>query len=178
MAYLITCCGSKIRPTQLLQGNIDSLYRDDVLREYRNELIANSGIQLDWSKTLPAYKLYSGKIYSKVSQQNWTKPCVEIKILSALFGWIKHTDLIPYYDLKIDQKKGALNNPPYVFWKESGLLLDMIDSDDVDLLSGTYKKAFNGIIPAQIPNDFVYKDWGDCVGHWLEAELNRINCDG
>jgi hypothetical protein len=53
----------------------------------------------------------------------------------------------------------------------------MIDSDDLDLLSGTYKKAFNGIIPAQIPNDFVYKDRGDCVGHWLEAELNSINCD-
>ena len=96
MAFLITCCSSKKLPTQILHGNLNDLYGDTVLRQHRVDLIVQSGIQLDWSKTLPAYQLYSGKIYSKISQQNWTKPCVEIKILSALFGWIRHTDLIPY----------------------------------------------------------------------------------
>lgn len=181
MAYLITCSGSKIKPTHIRQGNINSLFGDDVLRKYRNELIINSGIHLDWSRTLPAYELYSGshsKIYSKITKANWTKPCVEIKILSALFGWIRHTDLIPYYDLKIDKKIGDLKRAPYIFWRDSGVLINMIDVNDVDLLSDTYKKAFDGVFSSQRPHNFVFTDWGDCVGKWLETELSQINCHG
>lgn len=180
MAFLITCCSSKKKPTQILPGNLNGLYGDRVLRQHRINLITQSGIQLDWSKTLPAYQLYSGKIYSKISQQNWTKPCVEIKILSALFGWIRHTDLIPYYDLKIDKKKGNLNRAPYIFWRNTGALIGMINANDIDLLSGNYKKAFNGLIPAQIPNNFMPPryDRGDYTGSWLENKLNQINCNG
>ena len=181
MAYLITCSGSKKTPTTTRQSNLNNLYRDDILRPYRNALITQTGVALDWTKTLPAYELYTGdysKIYRKISIRNWQKPCVEIKILSALFGWIRHTDLIPHYDLKMDEKKGNLTKKPYVFWKDSGVLLDMISNNDLDLLSDTYKKAFNVEIPANIPNGFRYTDWGDCVGKWLENELNNINCNG
>ncbi len=177
MAYLITCCKDKINPTQQLQGSLNGLYRDDIFHQQRVDLIEQAGITLDWSKTLPAYQLYSGKIYSKISPQNWIKPCVEIKILSALFGWIRHTDLIPYYDLKIDKKQGELTRAPYILWRNSGVLLNVINHNDIDLLSNTYKKAFNGNIPAQIPDNFEFKDRGDCVGYWLENELNNINCN-
>lgn len=177
MAYLITCCKDKINPTQQLQGSLNGLYRDDIFHQQRIDLIEQAGITLDWSKTLPAYQLYSGKIYSKISPQNWIKPCVEIKILSALFGWIRHTDLIPYYDLKIDKKQGELTRAPYILWRNSGVLLNVINHNDIDLLSNTYKKAFKGNIPAQIPDNFEFTDRGDCVGHWLENELNNINCN-
>lgn len=180
MAYLITCSGSKRQPHQLRSGSVDLLYGSNVLGEFRNQLIENSGIQLDWSKTLPAYELYCGvhsKIYTKISPTNWIKPCVEIKILSALFGWIRHTDLIPYYDLKMDKKKGSLMRSPYILWRDSGVLMDFITTSDVDLLSQTYKRAFDGSIPAQRPNDFVFSDRGDCVGNWLEDQLSKEICN-
>ena len=182
MTYLITCSSSKKNPTLTQCGNIDNLFGDEVLGEYRLELIEQSRINLDWSKTLPAYELYSGpmsKIYSKVSHPNWLKPCVEIKILSALFGWIRHTDRIPYYDLKIDEKKGRMLKPAYIFWRDENVLNRFCNSNDIDLLSNTYKKAFkkDKIIIATRPKGFSYKDRGDRVGYWLENELNNITCN-
>ena len=178
MSYLITCSGSKKTPTADLNGNFDDLFRHDLLGKHRQNLIGQSGISLDWNKTLPAYELYSGtrsKIYQKIGQNNWHKQDADILILSALFGWIRHTDLIPLYDLKMDQKKGKMQFPSFLFWRNLDVLPNLINNQDFDLLSKNYKKALNnkGIISAVIPNGFSYSDRGDCVGYWLENELNN-----
>ncbi len=179
MAYLITCSGSKKKPTNAKHGKLEDLFRHDLLGEHRINLIKLYKDHLDWSKTLPAYELYCGprsKVYNKISPNNWHKKGAEILILSALFGWIRHTDLIPYYDLKMDKKKGDMKVPTYLFWRNLAVLPDMINTKDVDLLSANYKKALdtNGMITAVSPNGFQYSDRGDCVGYWLENELNSI----
>ena len=179
MAYLITCSGSKKKPTNAKQGKLEDLFRHDLLGEHRINLIKLYKDQLDWSKTLPAHELYCGprsKIYNKISPNNWHKKGADILILSALFGWIRHTDLIPYYDLKMDKKKGDMKVPPYKYWRNLAVLPDMININDVDLLSENYKKALNsnGKITAITPEGFRYIDRGDYVGYWLENELNRM----
>jgi cytoplasmic iron level regulating protein YaaA (DUF328/UPF0246 family) len=182
MAFLITCSGSKNIPTQLQQGHLEELFGDQELRNHRINLIQQCEVELDWSKTLPAYQLYSGprsKIYKKISLPNWNKPCVEIKILSALFGWIRHTDLIPWYDLKISDRKVNMPNSAKIYWRNLEVLLPMLNDHDIDLLSANYKNALSidGTIPPQKPNDFEWTDRGDCVGYWLENCLNQINCN-
>ena len=136
-----------------------------------------SEIKLDWNLTLPAYELYSGKhskIYRKISIENWADKRTEILILSALFGWIRHTDLIPYYDLRITEKKGKMKNAAYIYWRDEANLSALINSKDIDLLSKTYKKALK-CNPAKAPENFHYTDRGDCVGYWLEKELGKLN---
>lgn len=179
MAYLITCSGSKKIPIYANEGKLENLFRHDLLGEHRINLIKLYDDVLDWSRTLPAYELYCGprsKIYKKISPMNWHKKGSEILILSALFGWIRHTDLIPYYDLKMNEKKGDMKVPTYKFWRNLNILPEMITTNDVDLLSANYKMALssNGTIKAVTPNGFQYSDRGDCVGYWLQTELNRI----
>jgi cytoplasmic iron level regulating protein YaaA (DUF328/UPF0246 family) len=179
MAYLITCSGSKKKPTNTNQGKLEDLFRHDCLGIHRVNLIREYKEHLDWSKTLPAYELYCGshsKIYKKISPNNWHKSGADILILSALFGWIRHTDLIPYYDLKMGEKKGEMEVSTYLFWRKSNVLPGLINSNDIDLLSENYKKAFNsnGEISAVIPQGFRYSDRGDCVGYWLENELDQL----
>ena len=52
----------------------------------------------------------------------------------------------------------------------------MINNNDIDLLSENYKKAIHkkGLISAITPQGFQYSDRGDCVGYWLEKELNNL----
>ena len=182
MTFLITCSGSKKIPNSLNKGSLNELYLNETLFEHRIKLIELSCIKLDWSKTLPAYELYSGpysKIYKKISQANWKKNCVDIKILSALFGWIRHTDLIPYYDLKMTELKGNMRTPAHKYWLNTGSLLPVVKKYDIDLLSANYKKAIDpkGYILASKPEGFVYRDRGDCVGYWLENSLSNITCN-
>ena len=104
MTYLITCAGSKRQPINN-PSSLEELSFHQELGAARKKLIAlNSHIQLNWDFTLPAWQLYSGnksRIYPRITEANWTKDCIDIRILSALFGWIKHTDLVTDYDLKM-----------------------------------------------------------------------------
>jgi cytoplasmic iron level regulating protein YaaA (DUF328/UPF0246 family) len=106
--------------------------------------------------------------------ENWNKEGTEILILSALFGWIKHTDLIPFYDLRITEKKGNMENAAYIYWRDKAILSELITIKDIDLLSIPYKKALLSN-PSKVPQNFQYTDRGDCVGYWLEKELSNLN---
>ncbi len=115
--YLITCSGSKRKPV-FNPSTIENLSFPK-LSEHRREMINFSGVHLDWNYTLPAWELYSGrysKLYPKVDIINWNKPCVDIQILSALFGWIKHNDLVPYYDLQMTDKIGVNKLATWKHW--------------------------------------------------------------
>ncbi len=184
MAYLITCAGSKQTPAKEMVSELSQLSFNQSLRKLRENLIEATGCQLNWRKTLPAWQLYTGprsKLYPKVSTTNWTKDCVEIKILSALFGWIKHTDLIPLYDLKMTDTViiGNRTFPVWRYWYAQGRMNDFIDvQKDIDLLSINYRKAINGngspvgILPKQN-----FDDYGAQKGIWLNNELNQKSCD-
>ena len=74
-------------------------------------------VNLDFRRVAPAINVYDGNLYRQVNNKNW-KNCncenwidcncsnkmFEILILSPLFGWIKHTDKIPNYNLEMNDR--------------------------------------------------------------------------
>jgi|GEM_PF-2240338 len=180
MAYLITCAGSKRQPI----NNPSSLQQLSFHKELgvaRENLIAlNPHIQLNWELTLPAWQLYSGprsKLYPQITAANWTKNCIEIRILSALFGWIKHTDLVPYYDLKMSNNIPQTGQKIYKYWNNQNLLNQFVNLNDIDLLSGDYRKAVHGnTSPIAIIPNAQFTDYGVQKGIWLNNQLNNIIC--
>jgi cytoplasmic iron level regulating protein YaaA (DUF328/UPF0246 family) len=185
MAYLISCSGSKAQTLNNISSNIHSLSFNNTLGNARLNLLAlNPQIEVDinWEKTLPAWQLYRGKrspLYKKVTIENWSKPCLEIKILSALFGWIKHTDLLPYYDLQMKDKIPNTNRTIHSYWFEQGLLGQLVKKDDIDLMFQTYRRAIHGNTNpvADTPNIIWNDNYGSYRGVWLNEKLENIVCN-
>lgn len=173
--YLITCSNSKIYPTEISKSQLSDLSFNNELGDFRKDLIQLSDIQLDWNKTIPAYNLYKGRLYSKISKESWLNSDNKVLILSAMFGWIRPTDKIPYYDLSMNYHK--INKKlVYRYWLESELLADFVNQgNDIDLLSQPYRKAINGKKEpvAQIPNIKFKDNYGNHKGEWLNNELMK-----
>jgi len=151
------------------------------LNTTRKELLCLTNIQLDWNKTLPAWQLYSGnssKIYPRITETNWTKDCIDIRILSALFGWVKHTDLLPYYNLRMSDLIPQTGQRIYGFWHNKNLLNLLVNQNDIDLLSGDYRRAIHGNTNpvATIPN-VQFNDYGVQKGNWLNTQLENTICN-
>jgi cytoplasmic iron level regulating protein YaaA (DUF328/UPF0246 family) len=177
MTYLIPCSSSKQEPVDNVRGSLDDLFMNEELYLLRNELIAHSGIPLDWSKTLPAFQLYTGPksvIYNRVTQENWLKKGADTLILSALFGWVRHTDRLPYYDLKMH---GRQNLPwsPYIFWRDNVDLRALISGHQpcVNLLSNNYRRALRHANIGQRPHEYIGR--GHNIGVYLNTQLNQID---
>lgn len=173
--YLITCSNSKIHPDEFNRGHLSDLSFHNILGDFRNSLIRLSNIQLDWSKTTPAYNLYKGRLYSKISHESWLNSDGRVLILSALFGWIRPTDNIPYYDLSMNYHK-VNNKLVYRYWLESQLLNSFVNQkNDIDLLSQSYRKAIHGKKePVALIPDIKFRDnYGSHKGEWLNNELMK-----
>ena len=181
MSYLITCSASKFEPNQINPSSLNSLTYPQ-LNPTRQILINEYQVQkgnLDWNMCLPAWQLYSGtraKLYRKVSNIKWTNPNTDVTILSALFGLIKHTDLIPYYDLAMTDNIIIGNNLINVFdyWRINFDLNIFINPlVDIDLLSNKYRKAFNADENpvANVPNIIWNDRYGVHKGLWLNGQL-------
>lgn len=183
MSYLITCSGSKVEPIVINPSTLNNLsfptlnpIRTILVNEYQNQKLTI----LDWDRCLPAWQLYSGpgaRLYPRVTNANWTNPNTDVKILSALFGWIKHTDLIPFYDLKMDEQLIINNNLISVnrYWLFNANLNQniFIEPNDIDLLSIVYRKALNnaGNPVAIVPNVIWNDNYGVHKGSWLNEQL-------
>ncbi len=173
--YLINCSGSKLVNFSGGKSNISNLSYNDSLFDQRQNIITNSGINLSWNNTLPAWQLYKGKyskLYNQVESNNWIKPSTNILILSALFGWIKHTDLIPAYDLSMKDKISGI--PVYQIWFQYGILNSLIDSkNDIDLLTQNYRRAIHSKpTPVATTPYKPFKDnYGTHKGKWLNNRL-------
>jgi cytoplasmic iron level regulating protein YaaA (DUF328/UPF0246 family) len=182
MAFLITCCKSKINPVVLNKSSLSKLSFDSILGESRNELLKlNPQIKLNWDYTLPAWQLYSGtrsKIYPQITYDNWLKGCVEIKILSALFGWVKHTDLLPIYNLRMSDRMISSSQRINKYWQNQNVLAQIVNETDIDLLSGDYRKAIDGTTnPVSIIPNVHFNDYGVQKGIWLNNQLNNVKCN-
>jgi cytoplasmic iron level regulating protein YaaA (DUF328/UPF0246 family) len=179
MSYLIACSSCKNNPNNFenFQSSIHELSFPE-LNEYRLVLINNFANNLDWNHTLPAWKLYSGplaKLYPRIHEENWMKPCVDIKIMSALFGWVKHTDLLPHYDVTMENRLGDIKI--WRFWLNTGVMNDFVDENDIDLLSSNYRRAIDpiGIVP-----DVNFGPGINSLhkkGVWLNNQLTNLFCD-
>ena len=169
MTFIIPCSSNKRNPLinpESQPSNLENLLFDEHLNQIRQDLIQEKNQDLDWNHCLPAWKLYTGRLYTQVNIDNWLKN-VDIKIVSALFGVIRHTDLIPYYDLAMDRQLHA-------FWRNINLNI-FFEENDKDLLSINYRKAFNY---NGNPIAFVPEVWNDRYGvhrgNWLNNQLNNL----
>lgn len=177
MSFLITCAGSKRIPLDVNISHLEDLSFNVEMLQARQEMIGLYHIPLDWDRTLPAWQLYSGtrsKIYPQIIEANWNNPNTDIKILSALFGWINHYDQIPYYDLKMTT---IINNlQVWRIWRRISDLAQIINFHDIDLLSGDYRKAVCGRNHpiASIPQNVEFTDYGVQKGRWLNDQLNAL----
>jgi cytoplasmic iron level regulating protein YaaA (DUF328/UPF0246 family) len=174
MAYIISCSGKKANPIlhpNVQPSTIENLSFNDELLIWRIQNIDNHNVILDWNFCLPAWKLYRGRLYSQIKQENWLKTNTEIIIISALFGAIKHTDLLPTYDLAMNGQGIAK------FWREKGNLAQFINAqNDIDLLSKEYRKAFNNQgnpIANEAGEEFADR-YGHHKGIWLNQQLNNL----
>ncbi len=175
MAHIISCSGRKRCPLEHInsqRSNIENLSFNKDLLNLRLELIENQNIILNWDYCLPAWQLYSGNLYSQVDERNWRKTKTNVLIVSALFGLIKHTDLIPTYDLVMTDGKNGIAS----FWRENIELNRFINLDnDVDLLFQKYRKAFNKtgerVTQYNIQN-FIGR--GHNQAKWLNQQLNNL----
>jgi cytoplasmic iron level regulating protein YaaA (DUF328/UPF0246 family) len=173
MAYIISCSGRKRCPLQnpnSQPSTIENLSFNDELFICRLQNIENQNVILNWEFCLPAWQLYSGRIYSPIIADNWVKNETNVLIVSALFGIIKHTDLIPSYKL-------VMNNNIANYWRNNIDLNNFINQKvDIDLLSKNYKKAFNpqGNRIAEVPNAIFADKYGHHKGIWLNNQLNNL----
>jgi cytoplasmic iron level regulating protein YaaA (DUF328/UPF0246 family) len=181
MTYLITCAGSKRQPATHNPSNLQALSFNEVLNNARLKLLNLTNIQLNWDYTLPAWQLYSGnisRIYPQITVANWTKDCIDIRILSALFGWIKHTDLLPHYDLRMSDKIPQTNQKIFQYWHNQNLLIQLVNQNDIDLLSGDYRKAVHGNTnPVATLPKAQFTDYGVQKGIWLNNQLENTICN-
>ena len=124
MRYFISCSGEKssISKEESTISNLKSLNGFPELYEARKELINLLGIQLNWNQTLPAYKLYNGRVFKKVSLENefsiseilliipvdFRNEETESIIIKRLHSFIKAN--YQYHNLKKNEliKKGAI----------------------------------------------------------------------
>lgn len=189
--YLITCSSSKIEPyghPNSQPSTLEQLSFHNELGNVRNVLINNTLIkynnfEFDWNNTLPAWQLYSGPhstICRRINQRCWENPNTDVLIFSTVFGWVKHTDRLPYYTLGLERDL-VINNDGNTgqidgFWimdKIQKKLFSIVDSqNDIDLLSNVFrKKIFNEEqFIAQSPG-VNFPGRGHAIGHYLFEKL-------
>jgi cytoplasmic iron level regulating protein YaaA (DUF328/UPF0246 family) len=179
MTFIISCAGSKKQPTDFNPSKIESLSYSKTLLEARIQLLESIKCTLDWNYTLPAWQLYSGnrsKLYRKVTDANWQKPNTDIIIVSALFGLLKHNDLIPIYNVSITDRIPHINRSILNYWQNYNLYQNINNNQIIDLLSANYRQAINqeenriGEIPHVQWND----NYGTHKGKWLNEQLNSL----
>lgn len=178
MTYLISCSGKKSMPAKefIQKSSLEKINGFPKLYEARKELIAKLGIELNWNETCPAYKLYGGKIYSKINLQNWEKKETDVIIVSALFGLIKHDDLIPNYDVIINSqipKNGGLISS---YWRSKNIVSFINLGESTDLLFSKYRLAFSkiGSDVGILPNCKWRDNYGSHKGEWLNDQLDKL----
>lgn len=178
MAYLIPCSSKKnclliVNNTQV--SNLSNLTSFNCLYNFRLELIKKLKINLNWNVTKPAYEVYNGKIYKQIDKNNWCKKTTDIIIVSALFGLIRPNELIPYYNVKMDDKLPNTNTKISTFWFENKLINYLPFCPlHVDLLTKKYRNAFNknNAPIGQFVNNNIWKDnYGIYKGKWLNSQL-------
>ncbi len=178
MTYLISCSGDKtcLTPENTQKSSINDLIGFPGLLQARNELIERLGIKLNWSETLPAYKLYSGKVYKKIHQENWHKHKTDVIIVSALFGLLQHNELIPYYNVVMTDKIPSSDEKVSTYWRSHKLFQYLENKAVVDLLFSKYRKAFNkdGSHVGEVPNVRWRDKYGSHKGEWLNEQLNNL----
>lgn len=138
--------------------------------------------ELNWKNCLPAYKMYTGKIFSQVTIPNWQK-AEDVLLVSPLWGIIKPEDKIPNYTLKMSDyifsEKYNFSSSVWKFWRP---VLDELINELSDGQT-TFSLLFNSCslgFGVNTRNSFESPviQWRDNYGHnkgeWLNDHLSNL----
>ena len=154
--YLIPCSKRKNHEGDLI-SSVYNLSFNQTLGNCRETLIRlyeRKYGPLNWKNCLPAYERYTGIIYSEEVRLSLSLNNNQVLIVSALFGVIRPSDLIPDYNLKMDEFLNGIMISN--FWKnnyetcESCILNKVLKTIKhiqpniifINLLSKPYQNAF------------------------------------
>jgi cytoplasmic iron level regulating protein YaaA (DUF328/UPF0246 family) len=142
----------------------------------------NNSRTLDWDNCLPAYKRYTGILFSKVEEQNWQN-ADNVLLVSPLWGIIKPHDKIPKYTLEMtDFLSSETHNFNSAIWRIWRPVLDELInelSDGQTTFSLLYNKCSHGF-SVDTRNSFESPviQWRDKYGHhkgeWLNDYLSNL----
>jgi cytoplasmic iron level regulating protein YaaA (DUF328/UPF0246 family) len=141
----------------------------------------NNSRTLDWDNCLPAYKRYTGILFSKVEEQNW-RNAHNVLFVSPLWGIIKPHDKIPKYTLEmtdvIQSDIHKFNSVIWRIWRPvlDNLITELYPKETVNTI--LYQKCSLGF-SVDIRNSLkspgiVWRDnYGHHKGEWLNDELSN-----
>lgn len=103
---------------------------------------------------MPAYERYTelgSRLYQRISHSSWNKlketPHLDVVIISALYGLVRYSEPIQFYDLNMDKSK-IDGQKLKTWWRKNGLgeiLRDYINTNSVfkvhNVLSRNYNEA-------------------------------------
>lgn len=131
---------------------------------------------LNWKNCLPAYKMYTGRIFSQVNIDNWQK-AKDVLLVSPLWGIIKPEDMIPKYTLEMSDyifsKKNNLSSSVWKIWRP--VLDELIHelSDGQTTFSLLYNKSSRGFsVNTRNTFECPVPNWRDNYGHYKGEWLN------
>jgi cytoplasmic iron level regulating protein YaaA (DUF328/UPF0246 family) len=117
--------------------NLGKLFAASALKEARESALGKNP-QIDTTICQPAHEIYSGVLYQSLDWESLSATATKkgeasLLIISAIFGALRITDVIPTYKAKI---KSAL-------WKEP--LTEFLDAQSVDLIIDFRSSTYMGV---------------------------------
>lgn len=202
---LIPCSGSKRELGDTIYNTKSSIlnYLTDSYKEHllnlRKRIFEYSSIQFgqdvdcqDECKInyLEAYKRYTGHIYRQISSSSWSKlkqaTNLDLVIVSALYGLLRHDETIRYYNKTMKDKMGTYTLKTW--WRNNGMhgiLKDYVNKNNIKeiyiALSKDYSEALSNYF-TDTEVKFVYKDFSKYKsgsnayrGKWVDDFIQNFN---
>ena len=148
MRILLPPSEGKAKPEGGEPADLDALVFGGPLRERREALIDALDPGLREAPAAPAAEVYTGVLYQRLDLAGLTsaarrRAAKRVLIASALWGFVRLEDRIPYYKLPPSTKFEGIG--PLAAWWREALAAAMPDEDGeaiVDMRSGAYVSAW------------------------------------
>lgn len=148
MLILLPPSEGKAKPEGGEPVDLDSLVLADELSEKRRELIGAFDPALLRAPAAPAAEVYTGVLYGRLGLAGLTaaarrRAAKRVLIASALWGFVRLEDRIPYYKLPPSTKLDGVG-PLAAWWREAlaAAMPDATSETIVDMRSGAYVAAW------------------------------------
>jgi hypothetical protein len=148
MLILLPPSEGKAEPEGGEPVDLDSLVFAAELRKERQKLLRAVGPKLRKAPAAQAVEVYTGVLYQRLDLPGLTaaarrRAAKRVLIASALWGFVRPTDRIPYYRLSPSTKLDGIG--PFATWWRPSLAAAMPDEPGetiVDMRSGAYASAW------------------------------------
>lgn len=148
MQILLPPSEGKAKPEGGEPVDLDSLVFAGGLSEKRKKLIRAFNPKLLKAPTAPAAEVYTGVLYGRLDLSGLTaaarrRAAKRVLIASALWGFVRLEDRIPYYKLPPSTKLDGIG-PLAAWWREAlaAAMPDATGETIVDMRSGAYVAAW------------------------------------